>query len=372
MAATRQAGPGMLLPPNFPVFNRLTPGVQTLQGAGPVSLAAGQVEMVPPGQWHLQLGSYSFLQVKDPITGVFRTIGTLQQGIEAVLSDGQNFRIANLSGCTVGAFITNVGSGYTSVPTVTASAGGSTWRAIVGGAINTTVTITTAGSGYTYPPVLLIDPPPAGGVQATAICTISAGAVNAVTVINQGAGYASAPIITVLPDARDTGTSIVSAVLTVNATLTGAATVTAIVCTDHGTPLTAVPTFTIAGGGGASAAATAVMCFTATAFAVTNAGAGYTSAPYVILTGGGVVAGTAGAVVNPELGPSLFTPRQAVLNGVAATTLGVGSQTISDGGIFQAVPTGFVLNSGTAVQTTNAAVTITVGGVSDTSYIYPA
>jgi hypothetical protein len=114
------------------------------------------------------------------------------------------------------------------------------------------------------------------------------------------------------------------------------------------------------------------MCFTATAFAVSNAGVGYTSAPFAIITGGGVVAGTPGAVVNPAIGPGIFTPRQANLSGAAGTTLSATGLVVNDGGLFQAVPTGYVLNSGTAVQTTNASVTITVGGVSDTSYIYPA
>ena len=58
-------------------------------------------------------------------------------------SDGQNYRLANLTGCPVGALMTNVGSGYTSAPTVAASAGSSAWTAVVGGAINSTVTVTT-------------------------------------------------------------------------------------------------------------------------------------------------------------------------------------------------------------------------------------
>lgn len=370
MAATRQAGPGMLLPSLFPTYNRLV-NQQVNQAAGPISLAAGQTELVPAGQWHVQLGPYSFLQVKDPVTGTWRTLGTSVHDVKAILSDGQNFRIANLTGCAVGAFITNVGSGYTSTPTVTASAGASSWRAIVGGAINSTVTITTAGAGFTYAPLLLIDPPPPGGVQATAICTISGGAINAVTVINQGAGYTSVPNITILPDARDTGNITTTPVLT--ATLTGSGTVTAILCTDHGTAQTAVPTLTIAGGGGASAAATAVMCFTLTGYTVGTAGAVYGNAqPVLSLFEGGIVAGSAGAVVNPAIGPGLFTPRPGVITststaGGALTTGGV----IMDGGLFQAVPQSFTL-AGNSVPTTQAVATPTVGGVTDTSYLYPA
>lgn len=376
MATTRQAGPGMLLPSLFPVYNAAPIAGASYypnQAAGPVSLAAGAAELIPAGQWQIHLGAYSVLQTKDPTTGTWRVLGTATHGARSVLSDGQNFRVANLSGCAVGAFITNVGSGYTSTPTVSASAGGSTWRAIVGGAINATVAITTAGTLYTYPPLLLIDPPPAGGVQATAICALTAGAISSVTVINQGAGYTVAPAITVIRDPRDTTGS--GAVLTVNATLAGAATVTAIVCTDQGTPLTAVPTLTISGGGGASAAATAVMCFTLTGFTVAVNGAGYGNAqPMLILSGGGIVAGTAGATVNPSIGPGIFTPRQANIS--ATSTAGGIIQTtgavVNDGGLFQSVPTLFVLAGGTGLATTTAGATAAVGGVTDTSYIYPA
>lgn len=360
----------MLLPAVFPVYSALAAGYVN-QGAGPISLAAGAVEIIPAGQFHVAPGPYTLLQCKDPITGLFRDMGTLGHDAKPVMSDGQNFRLANLTGCAVGAFITNVGSAYTSAPTVTASAGGSTWRAIVGGAINSTVTVTTAGVGYTNPPVLLIDPPPAGGVQATAVAVVAAGVISSVTVINQGAGYTSVPIITILPDPRDTITT--AAVLTVNATLTGAGTITAVLRTDHGQAVTAVPTLTFSGGGGASAAATVVMCFTVTAFTVAVNGAGYGNAqPMLIISGGGITAGTAGAVVNPSIGPGMFTPRQANIS--ATSTAGGIIQTsgavVNDGGLFQAVPALFVLPGGTGLATTTAGATATVGGVSDTSYIY--
>lgn len=373
MASTRQGGPGLNLPPTFPVINRLaTAGVQSFQASGPISLAAGQAELVPAGQFNLLLGAYTFLQVYDPITTTWRTIGTQNMGVKPVNSDGANFRIVNLSGCAAGAFITNVGSGYTSAPTVTASAGSSAWTAVVGGAVHATVTITAAGSGYTYAPTLLVDAPPAGGVQATMTCTISAGAINAVTVVNQGAGYTTAPGVTILPDPRDTAGS----GGTLTTTLTGSGTVCAVVCTNHGTAVTAVPTLTFAGGGGASAAATAVMCFTtpATQFTVDAGGVAYGNAqPFAVLAVGGVVAGAAGAVVNPALGPGLFTPRTGVITGTstaggAITATGAVTQ---DGGIFQAVPKGIVIAGGSGLATTVGQVTMGVGGVTDTSYLYP-
>lgn len=374
MTTTRQAGPGMVLPSVFPTYNtgaNVPAGIPQYaqQAVGPLALPPGASELIPAGQFLVQPGPYSFLQAKDPITGTWRTLGTSTHGARTVLSDGQNFRLANLSGCAVGAFITNVGSGYTSAPSVSASVGDSEWTAIVGGAINSTVTITAGGSGYTYPPILLIDPPPAGGVQATATCTISAGAINAVTVVDQGAGYTTAPRITVLRDPRDTTGS--GAVLTVNSTLAGAGAVTAILCTNHGTPVTAVPTLTISGGGGSSAAATAVMCFTVTGYTVGTAGAAYGNAqPILTQAVGGIVGGSAGSVVNPSIGPGMFTPRMGIItststSGGALTTGGV----IQDGGLFQAVPVS-ITSPGNGVPTTQAVASLTVGGVTDTSYIY--
>lgn len=376
MTTTRQAGPGMTLPAVFPTYNtgaNIPGGIPQYanQAAGPISLPAGASELIPAGQFMVQPGPYSFLQAKDPVTGTWCTLGTATHGARTILSDGQNFRIANLSGCAVGAFITNVGSGYTSAPTVSASAGASTWQAIVGGAINSTVTITAAGSGYTYAPILLIDPPPAGGVQATATCTISGGAINAVTVVNQGAGYTTAPNITVLRDPRDTSGS--GAVLTVNSTLAGSGTVTAILCTNHGTAVTAVPTLTISGGGGSSAAATAVMCFTVTGFTVGAGGAGYGNAqPFGLLSIGGIVGGAAGAVVNPAIGPGMFTPRQANISGTstAGGAITATGAVVNDGGLFQAVPNLLVVAGGSALATTVGQATADVGGVTDTSYIY--
>lgn len=54
----------------------------------------------------------------------------------------------------------------------------------------------TPGSGYTVAPLLTFAAPPAGGIQATAIAEVTAGAITAVRIINPGAGYISAPAVT--------------------------------------------------------------------------------------------------------------------------------------------------------------------------------
>lgn len=383
MGINSMRGSGIGLSPNFqvPAANGSVSGLlnsNVTQGAGPITIAAGMIAPIPSGDYLIQPGLYTHLQVKDPITGQWRLVTTFTGVPRTIHSDGANYRLINLSGCAVGAFITNVGSGYTSAPAVAASAGSSQWVAIVGGAINSTVTITTAGAGYNYAPRLLVAPPPVGGVQATAYCTISAGAINAVTVVNQGAGYTSAPVITVLPDPRDATASTpgptTPAVLTVNSTLAGAGTVTAVLCTDPGTALTAVPTLAFSGGGGSAAAATTVMAFALTGFTVAVNGAGYGNAqPMLITSGGGIVAGSAGAVVNPSIGPGMFAPRQANVSAVstAGGIIQTSGAVVNDAGLFQAVPLLFVTAGGTGLATTTAGATATVGGVVDTTYIFP-
>ena len=369
MAFPRVGGPGVGLDlSQSNAYWSLQAGAKAAYGFNEVTLPAGETFKVPAGQWQITPGPLTQLQFLDPITGLWRSVAQQPNVPYLVGGDGWNWRLANLSGCVMGAYVTNVGSGYTSAPTITASAGSSSYQAVVGGAINSSPTITAGGSGYLYAPLLIVQAPPAGGVQATMTCTISAGAVNAITVTNQGAGYQTAPAVLVVNDPRDTVGS--GAVIT-NA-LTGAGTVTAVLCTNPGTALTAVPSLTFSGGGGSSAAATAVMLFTATGFTVGAGGVAYGNAqPFLVLTGGGIVSGAAGAVVNPAVSTGLLVPRQANITGTstaggAVTATGA---VVNDGGLFQAVPTGFVIAGGSALPTTVAQVTITVGGVSDTSLL---
>lgn len=340
-------------------------------GINTVDLAAGQIWFIPSGTYQVAPGPYTQLQVRDPITGLFRILTTFPNAASVVGSDGYNFRLVNLSGCAAGAYVTNVGSAYTSAPVVTAGgSGASTWQAIVGGAVSGTVTVGTAGTGYTYPPIVFIGPPPAGGIQATAHCVLSGATVGTVTVDNQGAGYTKAPPIVFINDLRDT----TGAGALATTALTGSGTITAVICTNHGVAVTAVPTLTFTGGGGSSAAATAVMMFTATGFTVGAGGAGYGNAqPFAVITTGGIVSGAAGAVVNPQLSTNLFTPRQANISGTstAGGAITATSSVVNDGGLFQAVPSGIVLAGGSGLATGQGQATITVGGVTDYSLVQP-
>jgi hypothetical protein len=336
------------------------------------SIAAGSKPILPAGQYFVSsTAGLTFVQVLDPVTGLWRNAPQPSVN-QYIMSDGVNVRLANLSGQPLGAVVTNQGSGYTSAPTVTPSAGSSTWKAIVGGEINSTITVTTAGAGYNHIPQILISPPPFGGIQATATAAISAGAISSITVTNQGAGYVTAPTITIIPDAADTITT--TAVLTPTIVTGDSQKITAVVCTDPGyTVLTSVPTLSFSGGGGSNAAATVVMCFTVTGATVGTAGAGYGNAqPFYLVSGGGLPSATA-SLANPAIQGGLLLPRPAQINGTstAGGALTATGLQVVDGGLFSAVPTLAPLAGGSGLATTQGQVTATVGGATDTVIVQP-
>ena len=375
-------------------INQIGFGVKsTANPVVPISLASGGVYNIPSGQFSVIPGKYSFLQVFDPITSIWRIPQTAAQNAPAVVSsDGYNFRLANLTGTMVGASVTTASSaltngiyypagypiagnpsaqvqaGVASVPSVVMSAGGGTVLAkcniIVGGCNSTAPTITSGGSGYTRPPSLIFSAPPAGGVPMTGyVATITAGAVAAVTIDNQGAGYTTVPTCTVVNHPLDTTGS--GCVITC-AALAGSGTVTAITVVDNGAGMNAVPTFTFSPTG---PAATAIMCFTITT------GVAQTSADHMA-TGniGFALGGTATAQsvnTNPAITTGLFQPRLAT---TALNTTAGGGITFLDGGLHQIIPTGIayaILSDGT-ITSASTKVAQTVGGAAnDISYLIP-
>ena len=293
----------------------------------------------------------------------------------------------------MGAIMTALGSGYTSVPTVVeaTTSGGSLWQAIVGGAINTTVTVTTGGS-YNYVPTIVFPRAPQGGITPTAIAVVSGGTITSVTVINRGAGLAVRPVgtlaltaaqalqfnwstqgnrIVLISDPRETGTG--GGVLTVNATLAGAGAVTGVICTNPGTaPVTSLPTLVFSGGGGSSAAATVIMNWTVTGLTVGTAGVAYgTSLPFIV-EGTGLLCAAADASgdVNPAHNLGLVTPRNFRIAGTS-TSGGAATATgaiIEDAGFgIQRIPEANILTG--QIPTTAAAATVAVGGTNDTCWL---
>ena len=349
-------------------------GVNTdLQGnvTNVVTLQAGQVYPLP-NQWlEIRTGKYTTIQEYDPITTIWRSIGggTGSGSLERIKADGNNYRLANQTGCLVGVNLTTAGAGYTSAPVVTATTGSAVLKAIVGGAVAASPTVTNGGTGYTYPPLVLISPPPSPGVQATAYCTLSGSAVSTVTITDQGAGYTAPPTITFVNDPREgqNGVTQGSGAAAV-ATLTGSGTITAVLVLDHGTPLTSAPSITFTGGGYTSTAVGGpIMCWTITAITVSVSGSGY-AAPVIISAYDSALA--ASIYTNPTTQSALVKGRNAFIVGaVSSAQLTATGTVVKDGGIYYGTPNlfayGFIPGAGATVATMAG----TMGGTSDTSII---
>ena len=166
------------------------------------------------GEYFIDPGLYSDVQVLDYAMDFWRSITRIPGGNTTIGGDGANYRVANTTGCPVGAVITNHGSGLTNgfnTVAVTPSAGGSVWNTIVGGAINATITVTAGGSLYGGIPTIVFAPPATQGstpyILPTAIAVMSGGAISSVTVIDQGAGLVAVPKITVVPAVGDDHTA---------------------------------------------------------------------------------------------------------------------------------------------------------------------
>ncbi|MGA8499513.1 MAG: hypothetical protein WB764_28800 [Xanthobacteraceae bacterium] len=332
-----------------------------------VGLASGQTYLFPSGWYYVKPGPYSCLQVYDPVLAVWRGVGGEGAGNAQphyISSDGNNYRLANLTGCAVGASVTNVGSGYTSAPTVSISGQNSIWRAVVGGAVSQTVTVSNGGANYTYPPAILFSSPPVGGIQATGYATLSGGALSTVTMVNQGGGYTSPPSISIVNDPRDTLGYGASAVCS----LTGAKTIAGVICVDPGSGgLTSVPSLVFSGGGGSSAAATAIMCWSILSFTPT-AGTGYTTSS--LLSGLDVFPTAATTILNPAIQSQWVKTRLAqILMPASAGAPTATGAVFYDGGIYTSTPTALVTTGGELI-TQSATFAFGMGGENDVSHIW--
>ncbi len=351
-----------------------------------VALAAGDQLPIPRGDWLVSLGSYCVLQYQDPVNGVWTIAATAawDAGLQYVQSDGQNYRIANMTGCPVGGIVNAYGSGYVQASTTIAvtQAGGpvytggavSTWQPIVGGQL-TMFSVTTVGAGYGIQPLVMLPSPPSpsnnpngvGGVPASGFPIISSGTVAGFTFTNPGAGYPTGTTFTVTayPNPSDpnvpTGITLASLAFSV----TGSGSITGVLCTNPGAPLATPNNISLTlSGAGTAGTVSAIMCQTVISTSVigsstitggggnallTSVG-GYpqsaggatpitgtiTNAPVYLIAGGFTTAGGGG-------GYGLWArPRalQAVLPAASNTIVaGANPAIIYDGGLFFGVPT---------------------------------
>lgn len=362
--ANRISGPGVGLPvPQLLYPSNLTNGEVNIS-TNEISLAPGDAIPVAAGEWLVTLGKYCSLQYLDPVTGCWTLLRDgVRMGTPAyVRSDGFNVRVANLTGCAVGAVVTAGGSAYVqSTTTITPSTGNSTWQAIVGGAVNLTVSVTNVGSGYGVAPLVFIEAPPYPGVQAAAVATIASGTVSSITITNQGAGYQTAPSITILANPTDPNASSITTVATARCSLTGTGSITAVLCTNSGAPVASTMSLTVAGAG-TNATVAAIFLQTTTSASITGTSTGYTAGTEVTTNGGRVT--STPAWTNPEHELFNFVPRKAQLATTLTGTSITSVTNVPDGGLFLSAPTAIPLSN--AVVSTAATITLTLGGANDT------
>lgn len=380
------------------------PTAQVGEGGQIITLGSGGIFYLPAGEFVVQSGSTSNLQFFDPINQLWRNVDVPTMDCQYVNCDGYNYRLCNMSGVVAGASITNAGSGGTNgigaVATgatviFTGPTAGITATAypIVGGSV-AAPTITQAGTGFLVPPLIVIDPPPPGGIQATAVATITAGAITAITMVNVGGGYAATPNFWILPQfgtyaggasgsfaagtipapgvvfpanavPGNQNTGPTGAQLTPVA-LTGSGTLTGIVVVNYGTNYsgTTIPTISITGGGLAGGvAATAMMSFSVQSVTLGSGGAGYGAGnPPIWESSLGVV-----AVASNN---ATYQPRDA--RGVTTVVAGaVATFVVEDPGYgLQKVPVIAVVNT-SAIASGQATGTAVVGGINDFSIFQP-
>lgn len=352
-----------------------------------VQLKSGDVFYLPSGNYILKTGPQSSVQWQDDYSGLWRNMDSDYPGSQIINSDGNNFRVVNLSGSIPGVTMTAAGTLYNQAnATVTFSApvaGGVTATAtpIVGGSL--TFTVTTAGSGYSMPFLLIPAPYLLGGTQgqcipASANLTLSSGTISAVVTGFAGAGYLTAPGATVLtitpaqfqanPAYYINGTSLViidptgsGAVITAaiaNGTPTSGG-ITGLIMTNMGALYdgTHIPTVTFGGTTGSGATATALPNMALTSVTVAGTNTGYSGVPFGRTTLGVVSANIFDETVLPRAASVVFSLTAGAISG----------QVIEDAGSgFQAVPSfAQFVNAGS-----NATFTAVVGGVTNTLLYY--
>lgn len=391
------SGPGVgLQVPQFLYPSEINPiNTPYDYGSNQVTLNAGDQIPVPAGTWYISLGNYLILEFLDPITGVWQlsTAAGWNSGYLYVKSDGFNFRIANRLGCPVGGVVTQYGGGWVQASTTVAvtGGGGSTWQAIVGGQLAASLATIGGsgrfGAGYGVPPILIIPPPPSaannsngvGGVQASGYVTIANGTVSGVTLTNPGAGYPTAPAFAaLLPNPTDPNLATGITMATIGFSVTGSGSITGLLCTNPGNPLTTPANITLTPAGvGTNATLTPVMLQTVTAVSLVG------SSTIGGVTGGAVTsqggAWPTGTITNspPFLGlAGRPRPVQAGLTVGAVGTLAAQVGTLIDGGLFYSAPTPILqtlqTTQGVGSVTGSSTVTFVMGSRPDIAILQPA
>lgn len=386
----RISGPGLGLPLPQNLYPSELQNAALDTAGNRVTIPAGAALPIPAGEYNVGLGMYLLLQFLDPITNTWVT--TASGGWEGpfinIFSDGYNYRVANLLACPVGAVITNAGGGgYVQASTTISvtGGGGSTWLPIIGGQLAVSGgTLVSNGAGYGVAPLALLPaPPPAaanangvGGVQASGYFTIASGTVSGFTFTNPGAGYQSGFTITAQPSPFDPNLATGITLATIAFSLTASGSLTGVLCTNSGAPLSNPANITLTVSGvGTHATVSPIVLQTIITASVSGGGTGYGTVGALLTTFGGAPS-TAVFANSPETLYIAGKPRPADIGlaitgtGTIATQLG----TIYDGGFFYSAPTGVIVPSmeaGAAGSIVGPTLVLTMGSVPDIAIIQP-
>jgi hypothetical protein len=212
--------------------------------------------------------------------------------------------------------------------------------------------LTSAGSGYTGAtlPLDLTISAPTGLGGTTATGTVVAG-VRTIGVTSGGAGYLSAPTVTI----GGTGGAAAVAIVDTNPLSATYGQVTSIQITDPGTGYLALPTVTLTGGSPAQAAAVAATELQITGLVITNPGSGYDATPTVTITGTGG-SGAAGTAAVGGTGGVYFAGGSSVSGGITgnlnirnlSAVAGISQQTAGTAGAISVAGTTTLADSSAA------------------------
>jgi hypothetical protein len=229
-------------------------------------------EAVTPGVMSAVQPTHRFGTVQNG-TAALKFVGTKLKGFLTTRND------RNITAIT----LTNPGTGYTSVPTVTITDPdgiNAVATASIGTSSIQSVTIVAGGINYVSPTINVVG---GGGTGAIFQPIVTGGAISSVVVINGGSGYTSAPSL-VITDSAGSGANL-------TAVLSGSP-ILGITVTNGGSGYTN-PDISITGGGGAAAAAEATvetgvldditLYGSVREVIVLNSGSGYIEAPEVII-----------------------------------------------------------------------------------------
>lgn len=380
--ALRISGPGVGLPLPTNLYPTDLNDAPLDIGTAYVGLPPGEVIVLPAGEWIVETGSVSVLQYLDPITGTWRDSNATKGQAQTVNSDGFTRRVANLTGCPIGAVVAGGGTLYAqATASIAANLGGSLWQAVVGGSL-TVSTIINPGSGFTIRPNVIIPDPPSvsangiGGVPAVATCTLANATVTAVALSNVGAGYIAATVAAlIVPSPFDPNLGSITNG-TVNFVLTNSGLITAALCTNNGAPLATLSalTLTASGGAGSGATITPVILQTVASAGVVAGGAvwGDVAHPALITSVGGLPVSVSAPVIgNPAVEFTGYRPRQFVISGTCNAGGTITAVSIQDPGLFVGTPTVAIVAGNGLIATTLASVTVVMGSLTDTVQIQP-